>query len=39
MIQGSIVALVTPFDRRGRVDEEKLRFLINWHLTNKTARN
>ena len=36
MIQGSIVALVTPFDRRGRVDEEKLRFLINWHIKNKT---
>jgi 4-hydroxy-tetrahydrodipicolinate synthase len=36
MFQGSIVALVTPFDRKGQINEERLRFLINWHIKNKT---
>ncbi len=36
MFKGSIVALVTPFRRNGEVNEEKLRFLIKWHIKNKT---
>ena len=36
MIKGSIVALVTPFLPNGAVDREKLRFLIEWHIRNKT---
>jgi len=35
MFQGSIVALVTPF-RDGRVDEEALRSLIEWHIQEGT---
>ena len=36
MLKGSIVALVTPFDKHNEVDEEALRRLINWHIKNKT---
>ena len=41
MLKGSIVALVTPFsaageDGNGNIDEEKLKFLIEWHIENKT---
>lgn len=36
MLKGSIVALVTPFKKNTDIDEEKLRFLINWHIKNKT---
>ncbi len=36
MLSGSIVALVTPFKKNGKVNEEKLRFLVNWHIKNKT---
>ena len=41
MLKGSIVALVTPFsasggDNNGNIDEEKLKFLIDWHIENKT---
>lgn len=36
MFKGSIVALVTPFNNKGEVDHERLRFLINWHIKNKT---
>jgi 4-hydroxy-tetrahydrodipicolinate synthase len=36
MFRGSIVALVTPFKKDGSIDEERLRFLINWHIKNKT---
>lgn len=36
MFKGSIVALVTPFDKKDGIDEERLRFLINWHIKNKT---
>ena len=36
MFSGSIVALVTPFTKSGKINEEKLRFLINWHIKNKT---
>jgi len=36
MLKGSIVALVTPFKTSGEINEERLRFLINWHIKNKT---
>ncbi len=36
MLKGSTVALVTPFKKNGTIDETKLRFLINWHIKNKT---
>ncbi|MCK4810238.1 MAG: 4-hydroxy-tetrahydrodipicolinate synthase [Candidatus Omnitrophica bacterium] len=36
MFKGSIVALVTPFEKNGDINEERLRFFINWHIKNKT---
>ena len=36
MLKGSIVALVTPFDKDGQIEEGKLKFLINWHIENGT---
>ena len=36
MLGGSIPALITPFKEDGSVDEERLRFLINWHIKNKS---
>lgn len=36
MLKGSIVALVTPFKSNGEIDEEKFRFLINWHIQKGT---
>lgn len=36
MFKGSIVALVTPFRKDKSVDIDKLRFLINWQIKNKT---
>lgn len=36
MIKGSIVALVTPFDKEGAVDYSRLRELINWHIDEGT---
>ncbi|MBU1366497.1 MAG: 4-hydroxy-tetrahydrodipicolinate synthase [Candidatus Omnitrophica bacterium] len=48
MLKGSIVALVTPFsaqgeislqsggNENGEINEERFRFLINWHIENKT---
>jgi len=36
MLRGSIVALVTPFHDDGTINEEKVRFLINWHIENHT---
>lgn len=36
MIKGSIVALVTPFDKAGDVDYDRLRELINWHIAEGT---
>ncbi|ALP40254.1 4-hydroxy-tetrahydrodipicolinate synthase [Aeromonas schubertii] len=35
MFQGSIVALITPF-RDGRLDEEALRRLVEWHVEQGT---
>ena len=36
MIQGSIVALITPFHEDGSVNFEKLKELVEWHIDNKT---
>jgi len=36
MIQGSIVALVTPFTATGEVDEVALKGLIDWHIEQGT---
>ena len=35
-ITGSIVALVTPFNRDGSADYGRLRELVDWHIENKT---
>jgi 4-hydroxy-tetrahydrodipicolinate synthase len=35
-LKGSIVALVTPFDREGRIDWEKLEELIEWQIASGT---
>jgi len=36
MYRGSMVAIVTPF-RNGRLDDEKLKELVEFHLKNKTS--
>jgi 4-hydroxy-tetrahydrodipicolinate synthase len=36
MIQGSIVALVTPMDESGAVDKDSLRALVEFHIQNGT---
>lgn len=36
MIKGSIVALITPFDETGNVNYDKLRELIDFHISNDT---
>lgn len=36
MFRGSIVAIVTPF-KEGRVDEKKLKELVNFHIKNGTS--
>ncbi len=36
MIQGSIVALVTPMDERGAVDNESLKRLVEFHIAQGT---
>ena len=36
MIQGSLVAIVTPMHPDGRVDEKAFRRLIDWHVTQGT---
>ena len=35
-LQGSLVALVTPFQKDGSVDYESLRRLIDWHIDQGT---
>lgn len=35
--EGSYVALVTPFDNNGKIDEKKIRELVNWHVENGTS--
>ena len=36
MIEGSIVALITPFDNENKVDYEELKKLCQYHLDNNT---
>jgi len=36
MLKGSIVALVTPLDCDGLINEKEFRSLINWHINNHT---
>ncbi|MGZ4994335.1 MAG: dihydrodipicolinate synthase family protein, partial [Methylobacter sp.] len=36
MIQGSIVALVTPMDERGAVDKDSLKRLVEFHIAEGT---
>ena len=36
MFKGSIVAIVTPFRKDGKVDEKALGDLINWHIRQGT---
>lgn len=36
LFKGSIVALVTPFDQKGRVDGNCLAKLVRWHVQQKT---
>ena len=36
MIKGSIVALITPFSESGKVNINKLKELIDFHINNKT---
>jgi len=36
VFKGSIPALITPFKEDGSIDEGCLRFLINWHIKNKS---
>ncbi len=35
-LQGSIVALVTPFNQDGSINFTRLRELVEWHIANKT---
>ncbi|MCV2508368.1 MAG: dihydrodipicolinate synthase family protein, partial [Candidatus Lightella neohaematopini] len=35
-INGNIVALITPMDKYGRIDESSLKNLIDYHCNNKT---
>lgn len=36
LFQGSIVALVTPMDEKGNIDEASLRRLVDYHIEQKT---
>jgi 4-hydroxy-tetrahydrodipicolinate synthase len=36
MLQGSIVALVTPMHKDGTVDKQSLHNLVEWHIESKT---
>lgn len=35
-LQGSIVALVRPFNADGSIDFDRIRALVDWHIDNKT---
>jgi 4-hydroxy-tetrahydrodipicolinate synthase len=37
MLRGSIVALITPMHEDGRVDDEALRRLVDWHVAEGTT--
>ena len=36
MLQGSLVALITPMNQDGSIHYEQLRDLIDWHINNGT---
>lgn len=36
MLKGSIVALVTPFDKNGNIDFNELKYLFDYHIQNGT---
>ena len=36
MLKGSIVALITPFDSQGQINDDKLKELIDWHIEKGT---
>lgn len=36
VIKGSIVALVTPMNNRGEVDDQELKNLVEWHISQQT---
>jgi 4-hydroxy-tetrahydrodipicolinate synthase len=36
MFSGSFVALITPFDRKGRLDRKALEKLVEWHIAEGT---
>ncbi|HET7615699.1 MAG TPA: 2,4-dihydroxyhept-2-ene-1,7-dioic acid aldolase [Bacillales bacterium] len=35
-IRGSVAPIVTPFDEEGRIDEDALKSLIDWHIASGT---
>ncbi len=35
-LRGSFVALITPFDRKGRLDRKTLEKLVEWHISEGT---
>ncbi|MDD5636126.1 MAG: 4-hydroxy-tetrahydrodipicolinate synthase, partial [Atribacterota bacterium] len=36
MFRGSIVALITPFDKNNRIDEQGIKDLVEFHIKNGT---
>lgn len=36
LFSGSLVALITPFNKRGKLDEKALEALVEWHIQEKT---
>lgn len=36
MLKGSIVALITPFDSQGQINDDKFKELIDWHIEKGT---
>jgi len=36
MFSGSLVALITPFDENNRIDEQGIKKLVEFHITNGT---
>lgn len=35
-VRGSFVALITPFDQKGKIDTARLRHLVEWHVKEGT---
>jgi len=36
MFFGSVVAIVTPFNEKGKIDKKNLKKLVKWHVNNNT---